>query len=182
MTENGDGPQTRQSLDGHSSAQTQHRATITLVFPFCFSQDQLAVISPHWAINIYYYITLKVFFFSLFTVISVKRFLQSTGRPHPSAARPLERPAGHIKVTRPLLIPVAAMQKVNRSMNLINSMNVTSSHYLFMRKIIPFRGYLKWYLKVYPRWFTDRGLVVLLRLHQGFGSVCHSRRMQPGMG
>ena len=108
-----------------------------------------------------------------------KDFLQSTGRPHPTLPGHLKGLQATSKWHAPLLIPVAAMQKVNRSMNLINSMNVTSSHYLFMRKIIPFHGYLKWYLKAYPRWFTDRGLVVLLRLHQGFGSVCHSRGMQP---
>ena len=85
----------------------------------------------------------------------------------------------HQSDTPPYWFQLLPRETVKRSMNLINSMRVTSSHYLFMRNIVPFRWYWKWYLKVYPRWFTDRGLVVLLRLHQGFGSVCHSRGMQP---
>ena len=43
--------------------------------------------------------------------LSVGGFLQSSAQPHESAARPLQRAAGHIKGTCPLLIPVAAMGK-----------------------------------------------------------------------
>ena len=40
-------------------------------------------------------------FFFVFVFLSVGGFLQSSGQPHESAARPLQRAAGHIKGTRP---------------------------------------------------------------------------------
>ena len=43
------------------------------------------------------------------------RFLKSSTQPHESVARPLQRAAGHIKETRPLLIPVAVMGKCKQA-------------------------------------------------------------------
>ena len=44
--ENGDGLRTRQSLDGHSSAQTQHRATLLHFFAYNFGI--LPSVSVNW--------------------------------------------------------------------------------------------------------------------------------------
>ena len=49
-----------------------------------------------------------VFSFSL----SVGGFLQSTAQPHESASRPLQRAAGHMKGTRPLIDSVCCHGKV----------------------------------------------------------------------
>ena len=51
------------------------------------------------------------------SVISPKTILQSTARPHQSTARPLERAASHIKVTRPPCLFVAAMRKCKQINN-----------------------------------------------------------------
>jgi len=58
-----------------------------------------------------------------------KKILQSTAWPHPSTARPLERATGHMKVTHSLIDSCCRHGKnVNRSMNLVSNMSVTSSH------------------------------------------------------
>ena len=48
-----------------------------------------------------YKIFLVFFFFVLFCFLSVGGFLQSSAQPHESAARPLQRAAGHMKGTHP---------------------------------------------------------------------------------
>ena len=68
-------------------------------------------------------------FFSFFFLLSPKRILQSTAWPHQSTARPLERVASYIKVTRPpCLFQLPPWENVNRSTIPIYHMWVTSSH------------------------------------------------------
>ena len=69
-------------------------------------------------------------FINLFVFyLSPKRILQSTVRPHQSTARPLERAASHIKVTRPpCLFRLPPWENVNRPTTPSHRMWVTSSH------------------------------------------------------
>jgi len=64
----------KDNRNGNRNRKTLHQLLYIIAMLFCF-----------------------FFFFVCFCFLNVERFLQSTMWPHPSATKPIERAAGHIK-------------------------------------------------------------------------------------
>ena len=96
----------------------------------------------------------QLFLLIYYFFFNPRGFLQSTPGHIQAPPGHLKGPQATSKWHAPLVDSGCChREKVNRSMNLINSMRLTSSPYLFMRKMMPFRGY------------TGSSTLTLLTLH-----------------